>query len=234
MYNSHPAAEALKALMASPAAEPKKPVAAAPVLDSVEPDDGSPASNYASTDVALKAAAAVQEWVETDDLEPGETLADRLFAMLVGIADADMDGEIGEDEAGVFEMAANAAWDYLDSKGVPEDDISALLNDFDTVAADRVQELLAERLPDGEEADAEIDAFAFGDGSDEAVMDAVYKKKIVVRGGKKVRVNKRISGTVRLTAKQKMAVKKMLRKTHSAMAQMRRAKSMRVRRKMSV
>lgn len=130
-------------------------------------------------------------------------------------------------------MAANAAWDYLDSKGIPEDDISALLNDFDADAADRVQELLAERLPDGEEADAELDSFVFGDGSDEAVMDAVYKKRLVVRGGKKMRVNKRISGTVRLTSKQKMAVRKMLRKSHSAGAQMRRAKSMRIRKRMS-
>ena len=232
MYNSHPAADAIRALTAS--VDKKSANAASiPALDSVDSDQFGPASDYASTDVALKAVAAVQEWVETDDLERGETLADRLFAILVGIADADMDGEIGDDEAGVFEMAANAAWDYLDSKGVPEDDISALLNDFDTDAADRVQELLAERLPDGEAADAELDAFVFGDGSDEAVMDAVYKKRLVVRGGKKVRVNKRISGTVRLTSKQKMAVRKMLRKSHSAGAQMRRAKSMRIRKRMS-
>jgi hypothetical protein len=46
-----------------------------------------------------------------------------------------------------------------------------------------------------------------------------------------MRIKKRISGTVRLSAKQKVAVRKMLRKSHSAMATMKRMKSMKIRRK---
>jgi hypothetical protein len=259
---------------AKKAAEEKKK-AEEPVMDA--------AGNYQDGDIALKAVAAVQEWAETppSDLDEGEGSGDRLFSLLAGIADSDMDGEISEAEAEVVNMAANAAADYLVAKGVPEDDAVALLQDFDNGLADSVQELVLNSLPEGDEAAAaEIDEFVFGDGSDEsaldsttsngeehtyngvtfdsavfgvltqkpnwmrmtaeqleqfkadpATLDAVYKKKIVIRRGKKVRINKRVSGTVRLTAKQKVAVRKMLRKTHSAVAQMRRSKSMRVRRR---
>lgn len=204
-------------------------------------DDASdPGSNYSDTDVSLKAVAAVHAWAETDDLDGGEGYADRLFGLLVGIADADMDGEIGESEADVVEMAANAAWDYMSSKGVADEDLSELFNEWDNEVGARVHELLLAKLPNGEEASADdMDSFVFGDGSDEAaldsaVLDATYKKKIVVRKGKKVRINKRVAGTVRLSAKQKLAVRKMLRKSHGAMATMRRAKSVRVRKQMGL
>jgi len=260
--------------------------ASAPVLDE--------AGAYQDSDIALKAVAAVQEWAETTatELDEGEGVGDRLFSLLAGIADADMDGEISEAEADIMNQAANVAADYLISKGAPESDVVSLLEDFDNDLAESLQELVLSALPDGDSAAAEeIDMFVFGDGSDEAAMDSVgahrvvdasgdiginfngvvldsvtfgtmmkapdwmqmtdakirefaqkagaeakvfdatYKKKIVVRRGKKVRINKRVSGTVRLNAKQKMAVKKMLRKSHSAVAQMRRAKSVKVRKR---
>lgn len=204
-------------------------------------DDASdPGNAYADSDVSLKAVAAVQAWAETDDLGEGEGYADRLLALLVGIADADMDGEISDVEADVVEMAANAAWDYMSDKGVSDEDLSELFNEWDNDVASRVHELIVSKLPDGEEASADdMDSFVFGDGSDEAaldsaVLDATYKKKIVVRKGKKVRINKRVAGTVRLSAKQKLAVRKMLRKSHGAMATMRRAKSVRVRKQLGL
>ena len=67
------------------------------------------------------------------------------------------------------------------------------------------------------------------DSSEQSVMDAVYKRRRVIRNGRKVIIRKRISGRVRLTAKQKMAVRKMHRKAHTGKANMRRKKSMRKR-----
>lgn len=216
--------------------------AAASVLDATEADRQKDedreehildnAGTYAETDLALKAAAAVQEWAETvsGDLDKGEGLGDRFFALLAGVVDDDLDGELSEEEAELLAIACEHAADYLMGKGVPEEDALALVTDFDNELADSVQELVAVKLPDGDEAAAaDIDAFVFGDGSDEAVMDAVYKKRIAVRQGKKVRINKRISGKVRLSAAQKVAIRKMIRKSHSAKAQLKRAKSMRVR-----
>ena len=190
-------------------------------------------SAHAATDIALRAAATLQQWAETDDLEDGEGYADRLYAMFVGIADANKDGEITDDEADVVMAALNAGYDYLTEHGVTEEDADALLNDWDNDVADRVRELLAGKLPDGEDAEGEdLDNFVFSAEDNEAILDAVYKKTFAIRKGKKVRINKRISGTVRLSAKQKVAIRKAQMKSHSAGAMMRRMKSMRLRRRM--
>jgi hypothetical protein len=190
------------------------------------------ADDYTIRDISLSAIAAVQQWAETDDLDDGESYSDRLLALFVGIADANHDGDITEDEQGVLEVALNSAWDYLVKAGVTEEDAGALLNDWDDDAADRVRDLVASVLPDGDdEAGAELDGFVFSDDDNAPALDAVYRKTLAVRGGKKVRINKRVSGNVRLSAKQKLAIRKARMKSHSAGAMMRRLKSMRLRRK---
>lgn len=204
-----------------------------PVLDAADPETTVVgADSYAENDIAVKAVAAVQQWCETDDLEEGETKADRLMAMMVGVADANHDGEISEDEQGVLDIALNASWDYLVAKGVSDEDAGALLNDWDPAAADRISDLLCTELPEGDEAAAEeIDAFVFGDNEQGAVFDAAYKNVMAIRKGKKVRIKKRISGTVHLSAKQKLAIRKASVKSHSAGAMMRRLKSNKIRRR---
>jgi len=195
-------------------------------LDAVENDDAPLFADQASdANTSLMAVSAVQQWAETDDLSEGEGYADRLLSLLIGSVDEDFDGELSDEEADDLMELADAAAEYLDSLGVSEVDINQLLNEWDNEAGERVQELVASKLEEG----AEPTDFVFGDGSDEAALDAVYKKKIVVRKGKKVRVNKRVSGTVRLSAAQKVAVAKMRRKSNTGMAKLRRAKSMRVR-----
>lgn len=206
------------------------------VLDSTGDEPAlSGADDYTLRDIKLSAIAVVQQWAETDDLDDGESYAGRLMAMFVGIADANHDGDVTEDEQGVLEVALNAAWDYLVKAGVTEEDAGALLNDWDDDAADRVRDLVASVLPDGDDAaSAEIDSFVFSDDDNAPALDAVYRKTVAVRNGKKVRINKRISGTVRLSAKQKVAIRKARMKSHSAGAMMRRLKSMRLRRKASL
>jgi len=203
------------------------------ILDSTDgPTSLAGADEFTQKDISLSSAAAVQLWAETDasELDSGETMADRLMSLMIGIADANKDGEITEDEQGVLDIALNAAWDYLAKMGVTDEDASALLNDWDADTGDRVKELVAAALPEGEdESAADLDDFVFGDDDQEPMMDAAYKKVVAVRGGKKTRISKRISGTVRLSAKQKVAVRKMQMKSHSAVARMHRMKSMRVR-----
>lgn len=242
MFNNHPAAKALAAMGAF---ETKKP---APVLDSVSAgrravlDAVAQASaEGALADIRMAAIGALHAWCETEagDLEAGETMADRLFALTVGIADENKDGDITEDEAAVIDMALNAMFDYLASKGVSEEDASALLNDGDSGAADRVCELLRGALPEGDDASMEdVESFAFDAEAQEplmdSVLDAVYKKRMVIRGGKKVRINKRVSGTVRLSAAQKVAIRKAGMKSRSASARMRRMRSLNVRKKMGL
>ena len=206
------------------------------VLDSADEEPSLfGADEYTIRDILLSAIAAVQQWAVTDDLDDGESSADRLMALFVGIADANKDGDITEDEQGVLNVALNAAWDYLVKVGASEEDASALLNDWDGDVADRVRDLVASVLPDGEGgAGEDMDEFVFSQDDQEPALDAAYKKTLAIRGGKKVRINKRISGHVRLSAKQKVAIRKARMKSHSAGAMMRRMKSMRMRRKMGM
>lgn len=205
-----------------------------PVFDGAE--TALPGAVYVQQDMKIKVATAIQSWCETDDLGTDETSAMRLQSLLIGIVDANKDGEIGEEEADYFDALLEYAWDYLASKGVPEDDIDTLLNDWDDATADRVMDLVNGELPDGDEqAMEDINAFAFDDSAESSVFDsAVYKNHMAIRGGRKVRIKKRTSGTIRHSAAQKVAIRKMLMKSHSASAQLHRSKSMRVRKNMGL
>lgn len=228
--NNSPITELLRAQMTPKKIAPKK------VLDSASSEEQPlpGAADFTVADITLSAAAAVQQWVETDDLDDGESCADLLMAMMVGVADANKDGDITEDEQGVLEIALTAAYDYMVEKGASEEDADALLNDWDNDVAERVRDLIASALPEGDEASGDdLDEFVFGEDQEPA-LDAVYKKAFAIRKGKKVKIRKRISGTVRLTAKQKLSIRKAQMKSHSATARMRRAKSMIRRRKMSL
>lgn len=210
----------------------------APVLDSACGDKKNEKMmlDSASIDDAttkLSVAASVQQWVEScENIEDGETCADLLLAMLIGIVDMDKDGELSEDEQDAMDDVLEFAWDYLSRKGASDEDIGALLNDWDADAGMRIRDLLAAELPDGEEADSDMDDFAFEDNS--SIFDAAYKKVTAIRGGKKVRINKRISGVVKLSARQKMAIRKAAMKAHGGQAKMRRRKSMALRKKMNM
>ena len=216
---------------------PKKPTARAVAMDAATPSDGpNDVGNFALRDIAMAAAAAIQQWSETDDLDEGESYADRLLAMMVGIADVDADGEIGQDERELVTLALESAWDYLVGLGASEDDADALLNRWDAEAAERVRDLVASVLPEGDdEAYESIERFAFGDReSMEPALDAAYRNVTAVRDGKKVRIKQRIGGKARLSGKQKAAIRKMHMKSHSASAQMRRVKSLHARAKMGL
>lgn len=224
--------EAMTPAKSKPAAKAAAPGA---TLDSAGAAAGGAAGDYAVKDVELRGVTALHAWLETDDLDDGETSADRLAALFIGIADENKDGEVSEDEQAVLDVALTAAWEYVVAAGVTEDDASALLEDFDVAAAERVHDFLLTQLPDGEDAAAdEVDAFVFGSGDQEPALDAAYKRVFAVRKGRKVRISKRISGTVRLSAKQKVAIRKARMKSHSARATARRMRSVTLRKRMGL
>lgn len=181
----------------------------------------------------MEAVAVIHQWVEEDDLDDGESASDRLMAMIVGIADDSQDGELDDDESDIVDVIREAAWDYLSYAGIEDDDIQLLLEDWDADAGERIRDAVAASMPDGEEDLGTIDSFAFDESDQESIFDATYKKRMVVRGGKKKRINKRVSGRVRLSGKQKLAIKKARRKAHNPRARARRMKSMKVRSRMA-
>jgi hypothetical protein len=185
------------------------------------------AASSVDADISMRAVGTVQQWCETDDLDEGEGLGDRLLHMFVGIADENKDGELDDDEQAIVGMAVEAAYDYMVSKGVSEDDAVKLLEDFDNDVAARVKDLIVQTMPEGK--DEDVESFVFDQESTESALDAVYKKTMVVRKGRKMLKKKRISGAIYLTSKQRMGIRKAGLKSHSAKAMMRRAKSNRVR-----
>ncbi|WP_163003734.1 hypothetical protein [Pseudomonas viridiflava] len=208
--------------------------AAAALLDAAN-NNSDTADIVFSEEMRLDATRVIREWAETDDLDTDEGYGDRLLALIVGTA-AHSDTDLTEDEVEYAGMVAELVGDILEKKGIPGDDIDALFADgtFDNEVGERVYELLLDKMPQGEDAVLD-DAGKFVDGEDDDnMLDATYRKVIAIRKGKKVRLNKRIAGTVRLNAKQKAAVRKMQRKAFSGGAKIKRAKSMRLRRKMGM
>lgn len=210
------------------AAKKKSEEEAAALLDS---------SPVYTDEMRQDAVRVVQEWAETTDADLGddEGLGDRLLGLIVGTA-AEGDNAPTDDEAEYAASVAELVGDYLEGKGIPADDVDALVGDFDfpNELAERVHEALLDKLPQGDDAMMD-DVGRFVDGEDDdKMLDATYRKTVAIRGGKKVRIKKRIAGTVRLSAKQKIAVRKMQRKAFSGAAKMHRAKSMRLRRKMGL
>lgn len=199
----------------------------------VEAQGGVSASDYQDIDIQLSVAGAVQEWAQTSDLDADETMADRLNALLAGVADetGDNNGELSDDELELYNIACETAVDTLVSLGASEEDALAIINDNDADAADRVAELVKEASGDSDDF---VNDFVFGGDSDEAVFDAVYKKKIKVIGGKKVVKRVKISGFTKRSSKQKAAMKKAQLKAHSGMAKIKRMRSMKKRASLGV
>lgn len=200
------------------------------MLDAVKPENA-PAALF-TDEMRQDAVAIVQEWAESE-LEAGEGFGDRLYALIVGSA-TDGDEDMSDDEAEYAASLAELVGDYLEGKGIDSADVESLLSDdpsFDNDVASRIHDALLDKLPNGEDAMLD-DADKFVSGEDDEMLDAVYKKVVAIRGGKKVRIKKRVSGRVRLTAAQKGAVRKMQRKAFSGQAKMKRAKSMRLRQRL--
>ena len=107
-------------------------------------------------------------------------------------------------------------------------------------AAARIGKALSEAM-DEEQADdgALISSFAEGEDAilesvadDETlhgILEATYKRKKVVRDGKVQIVRKRVSGKARLSAAENASLRKARRKAHTAAANLKRRKSMRMR-----
>lgn len=197
--------------------------------------------------IATEAMSLFDGWLNTDDadLDEGEGMGDRLYSLMVSLADDNKDGEISDEEAEVINIGVNAIADYLVSKGVSEANAIALLSEFDNELANNVRETVLGAIPDGDdEFYSEMDKVIFSQAENESVLDsayldsvaqaenmtldAVYKKQFAIRNGKKKLIKKRVSGVVRLSAKQKQAIRKMQRKAQTGIAKLRRLKSFRL------
>lgn len=203
-----------------------------PALDSAGEALDSAASVYLGHSLRLHAASVLNQWAETmdEDLDPGETLADRLLALLMASVDENGDDELDETEQEMLEAVFSAAEEYLLSLDVAPEDVSDLLDNWTEEAAVRVRDAVAAALPDGDEADDLLSQFAFDAEAAASVFDSVYRKVVTFQDGKRVIQRKRISGPPKkMSQKQKIAFAAIRRKAHTSAANLLRKRSVKKR-----
>lgn len=202
----------------------------------------------AMAQIRTQVAHAVQTWAETDDLDKGETLYDRLDALISAIADGgiDLDGNPATDDTDdVYMVAMQAASDYMSALGADDADLETLFNSQDDDARDdaanRLLELLTDAIGDDEDAaDEAVEKFAFDMDSESDIYDSAdmpkgtHKTVFAIRGGKKVILRKRVGAKLKRTAKQKAALAKARMKAYKSSAIKRRVKSIKLGHKLGV
>jgi hypothetical protein len=179
----------------------------------------------------LHAASVLNQWAETsdDDLDPGETLADRLFVLLAQAVSEDSYRQFDDNEQEMYGAVLASAAEYMLLHDVAPEDAQDLLDSWSDDAAIRVRDTLLESLPEGDTVPEEVTRFAFGSSSPVS-LDAVYKDVVAFQNGKKIIRRKRISGLAKvLTPKQKAALAEIRKKSHTAAANRARNKSVKAR-----
>lgn len=198
------------------------------ILDSVQ--------TFAKQQARTKAMSAVLAWVED-----GNFSYQSLDEYITGIADLDGDFEISDAEEAYYNEIWHEVPDALLTLGASAEDVAKFVNDEDDKSAAIVGKA-ADALVNELEADDDelIVSFALGEdavlenaGTDpdgrHMILESTYKKTRAVRDGQLQVVNKRVSGKVRLSAAQKAGLVKAQRRSHTASANLARAKSMKVR-----
>ncbi len=189
--------------------------------------------------IVFALTSIIQEDASENELFPSEVL-DGL--MIESFSDDDDDDDI--DDFAKIALSAHIS-DVLASLGVSDDLINDSFDEDSEIAdsaIEEVTEIVLENMPDDDDLDDFIAQFAFGEEESEKTQfdklsagkktvkkvggkSLTYKAVKAVRNGKVVTVNKRVGGKVKLSAKQKSALKKARRKAMTGSALRKRIKS---------
>ena len=202
---------------------------------------------------ALAIAIGLANSIVENDLADDELPTDRLDSLLSGITSSADDEEFEVDQATLDIVIANVQ-DALSTLGVSDDLIVAMF-EGDAGADEAIEtasEIIVSNLPSGDDLDELYDLFVYGEAEDdeEHMLDGVslgktttksgkfgrvvYKAVKAIRNGKVAVVNKRVSGKVKLSAKQRSALNKARRKASSTGAIKKRMRSMKKARDMKI
>lgn len=178
----------------------------------------------AATNDRGTAAASVLQWKSDGDAS-SESFEEYAFA-LAGISDDETD--LTDDEVDNFNTQLDLMAQAAIALGASADDVATMIDEDDSDAAQAVMDAIS--TPDDE--DAAVASFAVSGGDNGAMMESAMMEAAikVVRKGQIV-LKRKVPHKVRLSSLQKAALKKARMKAHTAMANMSRAKSMKVRRK---
>lgn len=194
--------------------------------------------------ISLATVFVLASNVIENDLAEGELPSDRLDALLAGIASDDDGDEVEVDESTLDIIIANVQ-DALASLGVDSGVISSMFGG-DANADDAIEaaaEIIESNTPQGDDLNEFIDLFVYGEAEDDELLidgisigktttksgkfgKVVYKAVKAIRNGKVSIVNKRMSGKVKLSPKQRSALAKARRKASSGASIKKRVRSM--------
>lgn len=177
----------------------------------------------AQSDIRSLAASMLASWVEDGD--PEADSFDALAITMAGLADIDEDTELTDEQVDAYNDALAALANAAVALGADQDDVTEMIDDEDDAAAERVFDALSES--DSEMMEEAIAIYTVA-GGNTAMLEAVSKK--VVRDGKVTIIRKRPRPR-RMTFLQKQALKKARLKAHTSIANTRRRKSIRIRKK---
>lgn len=194
--------------------------------------------------VSLETVFGLAESIVEKTLDEDELPSDRLDNLLAGLASGSDDDEFEVDEATLDIIIANVQ-DALASLGVDEGVIASMFGGDANAdeAIEAAAEIIVSNTPQGDDLDEFIDLFVYGEAEDDELMvdgisigkttsksgkfgKVVYKAVKAIRNGKVAIVNKRVSGKVKLSPKQRSALAKARRKAGSASAIKKRSRSM--------
>ncbi|MNZ81642.1 hypothetical protein D3C78_1003180 [compost metagenome] len=194
--------------------------------------------------VSLETVFGLAESIVEKTLDEDELPSDRLDNLLAGLASGSDDDEFEVDEATLDIIIANVQ-DALASLGVDEGVIASMFGGDANAdeAIEAAAEIIVSNTPQGDDLDEFIDLFVYGEAEDDELMvdgvsigkttsksgkfgKVVYKAVKAIRNGKVAIVNKRVSGKVKLSPKQRSALAKARRKAGSASAIEKRSRSM--------
>ena len=177
-------------------------------------------------------------------LEEGELPSDRLDSLIAGVAAGGDDDEFEVDESALDIVMANFQ-DALATLGVDDGIIASMFGGGAEAdeAIEAAAEIVESNKPSDDDMDELFDLFVYGEAEDdELLLDGVslgktttksgkfgkiiYKAVKAIRNGKVSIVNKRVSGRVKLSAKQRAALNKARRKAGASGAIKKRIRSM--------
>jgi len=195
--------------------------------------------------MALMLVLVLVDSIVENDLGDDELPSDRLDSLLAGFASEADDEEFEADQATLDILIANVQ-DAFASLGVSDELIATIFSEESEAdeAIESACELVESTLPTGDDLQEFVDLFVYGEAQDDGdtMLDGVslgktttksgkfgkvvYKAVKAIRNGKVAIVNKRVSGRVKLSAKQRSALKKARVKASSSGAIKRRVRSM--------
>ncbi|MCU4321766.1 hypothetical protein KTH44_21970 [Acinetobacter bereziniae] len=201
---------------------------------------------------ALAVAIILANSITENDLDENELPSDRLDSLIAGISNDGDDDEFEADQATIDIVIANVQ-DALATLGVDDDLIDAMFKG-DAEADEAIEtasEIIESNLPSGTDLQELFDLFVYGEAEDDEVMmdgvtlgktttksgkfgKVVYKAVKVIRNGKVAVVNKRVSGKVKLSAKQRSALNKARKKAGTSTAIKGRLRSLKIGKKLNI